>query len=230
MGHLITIEAPDASGKATQTALLCEALKSAGYECFKFSFPNYGKPACKPVELYLSGALGSKPADTGAYAASAFFAVDRYFSYRTEWKELYLKPNTVIVLDRYTTSNAVHQIEKLPKDEWDAYLSWLYDFEFVKLGLPVPDITISLDVPPEVSEKLLKKRAAEQNRPADIHEADKPYLEKCYAAAKYAADKWGWVRIECCTPDGNMKSREEIHSLIYKQVTEKCLNKTKEVK
>jgi dTMP kinase len=221
MGFLITIEAPDASGKATQTELLRKHLEQDGYNTYKFSFPNYGSDACKPAELYLSGVLGEKVSDTGAYAASVLFAVDRFFSYKTQWEKLLKEEKTVIVLDRYTTSNAVHQICKLPESEWEGYLSWLYDFEFVKMTLPVPDITLALDVAPEVSKKLLDKRAKEDaSHKSDIHEADSEYLKKCYEASKYASEKWGWTRISCCDGD-NMKTREEIHSMIYQAVTKK---------
>ena len=228
MGFLITVEAPDASGKATQTALLCERLEKEGYKTYKFSFPNYGTDACKPVEMYLGGVLGSKPEDTGAYSASVLFAVDRFFSYRLDWKKLLEEENTVVVLDRYTTSNAVHQISKLKEDEWDGFLDWLYDFEFVKMSLPVPDITISLDVPPKTSRILLEKRAKEDaSHKTDIHEQDTQYLEKCYEASKYASKKWGWTRIECTDSESNMLTREEIHNRIFDKVKEK-LNVCKE--
>jgi dTMP kinase len=221
MGFLITIEAPDASGKATQTELLRKHLEQDGYNTYKFSFPNYGSDACKPAELYLSGVLGEKASDTGAYAASVLFAVDRFFSYKTQWEKLLKEEKNVIVLDRYTTSNAVHQICKLPESEWEGYLSWLYDFEFVKMTLPVPDITLALDVAPEVSKKLLDKRAKEDaSHKSDIHEADSEYLKKCYEASKYASEKWNWKRIEC-TLDGEMLTREEIHEKIYRAVIEK---------
>lgn len=221
MGFLITVEAPDASGKATQTKMLLERLTSEGYKTYKFAFPNYGSDACKPVEMYLDGILGNKPEHTSAYSASVLFAVDRFFSYRTEWKKLLEEQNTIILLDRYTTSNAVHQIVKLPEEEWDGFLSWLYDFEFNKMALPVPDITIALDVPPEVSKVLLEKRATEdKNHKVDIHEADCEYLKKCYEASKYASKAWGWKRISC-TQDGQMLSRLEIHEKIYNSVKEK---------
>lgn len=221
MGFLITLEAPDASGKATQTQMLLERLKCEGYDTYKFSFPDYKSEACKPVQMYLDGVLGSRPEDTGAYAASVFFAVDRYFSYRTKWKDLLQKESNVIILDRYTTSNAVHQICKLEKSEWDGFLSWLYDFEFSKMALPVPDITIALDVEPSISRALMKKRAEDdKTHKTDIHESDTEYLEKCYEASKYASEKWGWTRIKC-TNDGEMLTREQIHEKIYKAVKER---------
>lgn len=221
MGFLITVEAPDASGKATQTKMLLDRLTKEGYKTYKFAFPNYGSDACRPVEMYLDGVLGDKPEDTNAYSASVLFAVDRFFSYRTEWKKLLDEENTVIVLDRYTTSNAVHQIVKLDENEWESFLSWLYDFEFCKMALPVPDITIALDVPPEVSKVLMDRRAKEDvNHKTDIHEADTEYLKRCYEASKYASEKWNWQRI-CCTRDGEMLSRSEIHEKIYNAVKER---------
>ena len=220
MGFLITVEAPDASGKATQTKMLLDRLTAEGYKTYKFAFPNYGSDACRPVEMYLDGVLGNRPEDTNAYSASVLFAVDRFFSYRTEWKKLLDEENTVILLDRYTTSNAVHQIVKLPENEWDGFLSWLYDFEFVKMALPVPDITVALDVEPEISKKLMDRRAKEDaNHKTDIHEADTEYLKKCYEASKYASKMWNWTRIGC-TKDGEMLSREEIHEKIYNSVKE----------
>ena len=219
MGFLITVEAPDASGKATQTKMLLERLTAEGYKTYKFAFPNYGSDACKPVEMYLDGVLGKNPMDTNAYSASVLFAVDRFFSYRTEWKQLLDMDDVVIILDRYTTSNAVHQISKLSEDKWDEYLSWLYDFEFVKMALPVPNVTIALDVPPETSKKLLERRAKEDaNHKVDIHEADSEYLKKCYEASKYASEKWGWERITCTDENGEMLSREAIHEKIYNAV------------
>ncbi len=226
MGFLITIEAPDASGKATQTKMLTERLQREGYKTYKFAFPNYGSDACKPVEMYLSGVLGNNPCDTGAYSASVLFAVDRFFSYNLDWKDKLSEENTVVILDRYTTSNAVHQICKLEKQEWESFLSWLYDFEFKKMSLPVPDITISLDVPPKTSKMLLEKRAKEDTEhKTDIHEQDTEYLEKCYEASKYAAEKWGWTRVVCTGADGEMLSREEIHEKIYRAVMERMVKK-----
>lgn len=216
MGHLLTVEAPDASGKSTQVNLLAERLKKTGKNVRLIRFPNYGSDACKPAELYLSGVLGKNPQDTNPYAASVFFAVDRYFSYRTDWKQTLAEKDSVIILDRYTTSNAVHQLAKI-KDakERESFLDWLYDFEFTKLELPVPDVTFFLDVPPKVSAMLLKTRSEnDSSHFTDIHEANLSYLEDCYSAAVFASDKKGWIRINC-TYGEKMRSIDEISDEIF---------------
>ena len=227
MGYLLTLEAPDASGKSTQAHLLCENLRRAGIPVRTVRFPNYGSDACKPVELYLSGALGARPEDTGAYAASVFFAVDRYVSYRTDWKQDLEKPDGVVLLDRYTTSNAIHQLAKLRSPaEKTAFLDWLYDFEFTKLALPVPDDTLFLDVPPKTSLALLKSRAASDfSHVTDIHEADEAYLSRCYEAACFAADAKGWRRIPC-TQNGLMRPISDIGEEIFSYVLERIKEKT----
>ena len=222
MGYLLTIEAPDASGKSTQVNALTKRLEENGYKVRLVRFPNYGSGACKPVELYLAGELGKNPADTGAYAASVFFAVDRYFSYRTDWKKDLDNDKTVVILDRYTTSNAIHQLAKIDDEaEKCTFLDWLYDFEFGKLELPKPDDTIFLDVEPEVSKKLLLARAeADSSHFTDIHEADTDYLKKCYNAALFAADKKGWKKITC-TNNGEMRTIEDISDEIWQYVSSK---------
>ena len=222
MGYLLTIEAPDASGKSTQVNALTKRLEENGYKVRLVRFPNYGSDACKPVEMYLAGELGKNPADTGAYAASVFFAVDRYFSYRTDWKKDLDDDKTVVILDRYTTSNAIHQLAKIDDEaEKCEFLDWLYDFEFGKLELPKPDDTIFLDVEPEVSKKLLLARAeADSSHFTDIHEADTGYLKKCYNAALFAADKKGWKKITC-TKCGEMRTIEDISDEIWQYVSSK---------
>ena len=224
MGYLLTIEAPDASGKSTQVNLLTQRLTQDGYKVKLIRFPNYGSEACKPVELYLGGVLGKNPMDTDAYAASVLFAVDRLFSYRTDWKKDLDDQNTVVILDRYTTSNAVHQLAKIDDTEKkEEFLSWLYDFEFEKLSLPVPDDTIFLDVTPDVSSLLLEKRAKEdKTHLTDIHEADREYLSRCYNSAIFAAQKKGWKRIKC-TEMGIMRSIDDINYELYTYVKGRIL-------
>ncbi|MBE6658293.1 MAG: thymidylate kinase [Ruminococcaceae bacterium] len=201
MGRLITIDGLDASGKETQSALLCRALRDRGYRVRELSFPMYGERSAVPVELYLGGALGDNPEDTNAYAASTFFSVDRYISYRTDWKRDLEDPDTIVVTNRYTTANAVHQLSKLPREKWESFLSWLWDFEFGKLGLPVPDCILYLEMRPDIARRLLAARSAETGRVQDIHEKSADHLEKSYRAALYASDTLGWNRIRCFAGD-----------------------------
>jgi len=203
---LIVIEGLDGSGKATNAALLEGYLKERGKTVKKITFPVYESDSSAPVRMYLSGQFGKKPGDVNAYAASALYAVDRFASYRTDWKSD-LDAGAWVIADRYTTSNAVHQASKLEGRERDGYLEWLYDFEFDKMGLPRPDAVIYLDVPPAVSQKLIEGRYAGDNSKKDIHEQDVEYLEHCRSAALYAANKLGWHKIPL-TANGIMDSRE----------------------
>ncbi len=204
---LIVIEGLDGSGKATNASLLENYLKERGKSVKKISFPDYESDSSALVKMYLSGAFGQNPADVGAYAASAFYAVDRFASFKTNWQKDY-QDGAWIIADRYTTSNAVHQASKLDGKERDEYLKWLYDFEFEKMGLPRPDAVIYLDVLPKVSQKLIEGRYLGDNNKKDIHEKDVEYLEHCRDAALYAADALGWHRVCLCT-DGKMDTREQ---------------------
>ena len=210
--RLISIDGLDGSGKNTQSELLRDRLRAAGYTAEVISFPMYGSPSCFAVEMYLSGKLGGHPDDTGAYAAATFFAVDRYISMRTDWGRL-LAENDYIIFNRYTSANAVHQLSKLPRGDWDAFLTWLYDFEFDKLGLPRPDLTLYLVVEPSVSMSLVDRRGGTK----DIHETDAAYMRACYEAGLYAAAKLGFDRIDCCR-DGAILPREAIADAIFREV------------
>ena len=148
-GRLIVLEGLDGSGKATQAGLLYEALCGRGEQAMKITFPNYESDSSALVKMYLGGAFGQDVNDVNAYAASSFYSVDRYASYKTLWGCFYHDGGTVIA-DRYTTSNAVHQCSKLPREEWDAYLAWLFDFEYRKIAIPEPDTVVYLDVDPKV--------------------------------------------------------------------------------
>ncbi|MBQ4556403.1 MAG: deoxynucleoside kinase [Clostridia bacterium] len=212
MAVLISIDGLDGSGKGTQSDILCERLNALGKRAKVLSFPMYEKPSCFAVEMYLGGGLGGNPSDTNAYAASTFFAVDRYISYRTEWKKD-TEEYDYIIFNRYVSANAVHQLSKLPREEWESFLSWLWDYEFEKLGLPKPDMTIYLLVPPEVSMGLVDKRGAKK----DIHELDGEYMQKCFEAGKYAADRLGFVKIDCCD-GGSLRTIESIADEIQEKV------------
>lgn len=211
---LFVIEGLDGSGKATQAQRLCEFLKKEGIPVRKVSFPDYASDSSALVKMYLNGQFGTDPDDVNAYAASSFYAVDRFASYKKDWGEFY-DSGGVIVADRYTTSNAIHQCSKLPEEEWDRYLAWLFEFEYQKLGIPAPDAVIYLKVDPEVSQRLMTGRYQGDESKKDIHESNLEYLEKSKEAAFYCADKLGWKIVECCR-DGEMRDIDEIH----KEITE----------
>lgn len=213
MGKLIVIDGLDGSGKGTQTRLLEKYLLDKNIDAKRIDFPRYGSVGCSLVESYLNGDLGKDPAATNAFASSLFFGMDRYYSFRTEWGEFYNKENSVVLCDRYTTANAVHQLSKLDPCEWDSYLEWLFDTEYEKIGLPKPDAVIYLEMPVEVSAELIAKRSEKEGRKKDIHELDTSYLYTCRDAAMYAADKMGWTTVHCCK-DGKIRSIEDIFAEI----------------
>ncbi len=210
MGKFIVLDGLDASGKETQTEYLRRALEAQGKRVRVLSYPRYGTVGAAGVELYLHGGLGAHPEDTGAYAASTLFAVDRYLSYRTEWQAEREDPDCVVLANRYTTANAVHQLSKLPRAQWDEFLDWLWDFEYRKLGIPSPDQILYLEMTPALSRMLLRRRAEQTGRETDIHETDPTHLERCYEAALYAARRLSWSVIRCYDGD-TVREREQIH-------------------
>lgn len=220
MGKLIVIEGTDGSGKSTQFRALTERLQKDGKAFKTLVFPRYSEPSSALIRMYLGGEFGSSPADVNAYAASAFYAVDRYASYKQDWGQWY-EDGGLIVSDRYTTSNAVHQASKEQGQAQEEFLKWLYEFEYDKLGLPRPDLTIYLDVPTDFTEKLLRSREAATNTTADIHEQDTAYLATCRLTGRAAAKYYGWTVVNC-VQDGNMRSIEDIHEEIYRYVRQ-CL-------
>ena len=216
-GKLIIIEAGDGCGKATQTKLLYDRLNQAGYKVKKVEYPDYESPACTPVKMYLQGEFGGHVDDVNAYAASVLFAVDRYASYRMKWKKDY-EEGTIILADRYTTSNMVHQAVKIEDNKMrDEFLSWLWDTEFTKMGLPVPDKVIFLNMPPDISNKLIDNRAKKDNRKKDIHEQDKTYLEKCREVYQEMAKRYDWDIVECAK-DNQLRTIEEIHEDVWQKI------------
>lgn len=214
-GKLFVIESgTDASGKATQTEKLFQRLKNEGYGVHMVEYPNYKSDSSALVKMYLNGDFGNEPGDVNSYTASTFYAVDRYASYRKEWQAVY-EQGEIIIADRYTTSNMVHQASKIKKRrERETFLRWLRDLEFVKFGLPQPDLVIFLDMPPEQSALLMKQR---QGRIKDIHEMDRKYLAETYENAVWVARECGWTRIDCLIK-GKLRSIEEIHEEIYEKV------------
>ena len=215
-GKLIVMEGIDGSGKSTQYKLLCQRLEAQGTDFRRLVFPRYSEPSSALIRMYLGGEFGAKPGDVGPYAASTFYAVDRYASYKTQWKDYYTSGG-VLLSDRYTTSNAVHQGAKLPEEERKNYLEWLYDFEFRLLELPKPDLVLYMDVDLETSLRQMRAREKATNTTGDIHETDAEYLRTCLSAGQFAADHYGWQRIRCAE-NGVMRSIEDIHEDIYAAV------------
>lgn len=209
MKQLVVIEGLDGSGKATQAKLLTAFLQEQGRKVKQVSFPDYESDSSALVKMYLAGEFGTKPSDVNAYAASSFYAVDRYASFKKNWEEDW--KSGVIIADRYTTSNAIHQCSKLDKAAWDGYLIWLFHYEYELLHIPVPDLIVYLKVEPEVSRKLLAKRYEGDMTKEDIHEKDGEYLERCQEAANYCAERLGWKVIECCK-EGNMRPVNDIQA------------------
>ncbi|MGL5348319.1 MAG: dTMP kinase [Peptostreptococcaceae bacterium] len=220
-GKLIIIESgSDASGKATQTRKLYDRLVKDGYKVRKVEYPNYNSESSALVKMYLRGDFGAKATDVDPYVASTFFAADRYASFKTEWEHFY-NEGGIILADRYTTSNMVHQASKMDKEDRDKYINWLVDFEFNMYKIPKPDCVVFLDVPVEFSKKLMENRknkiTGEEKK--DIHESDIKYLEQSYNNSLYIANKYDWQKINC-VEDNTLRSIDSIHEEIYKLVTD----------
>lgn len=216
MAKLIILEGLDGSGKSTQTLLAQQALQQMGIGFRTIKLPDYESESSSLVRMYLNGAFGTDPQSVNAYAAGAFYAVDRYASFRLDWQHDYDRDD-VILADRYATSNAIYQMVKLDRSEWNAYLDWSEDFEYKKLGIPSPDAVIYLDVPPTVSQKLMSARYGGDENKKDVHERNLSYLLSCREAALYTAEKQGWI-IVSCVQNGEMRKPEEIHSEIMQKL------------
>ena len=212
------IDGLDGSGKATQSKLLAERLNEKGFKSRTISFPDYESDSSALVKMYLSGRLGSNPDDVNAYAASSFYAVDRVASYINTWRKYY-EEYDYIIADRYTTSNIIHQMAKVPEPERQSYIDWLFDFEYNRLELPAPDMVVFLDVDPVISQKLIFGRYQGDESKKDIHERDFAYLMRCRDSAVYAIENLGWVRIDC-TCNGEIRSIEDIGSDIFSLVAD----------
>ena len=216
------MEGLDGSGKSTQTQLLQNYFENKGIEYKKIKLPDYDSPSSTLVKMYLGGEFGKKASDVNAYAAGAFYAVDRYASFKQNWKTE-SENNVLILADRYATSNSIYQMEKIASDKWDEYLKWSADFEYNKLGIPKPDCVIFLDMPVEISQKLMTGRYNGDEGKKDVHEADVEFLQKCRKSALYAAKKQNWNVVPCS--DGNEPlSIEEIHNNVVKIIEKELEN------
>lgn len=219
-GKLIVFEGIDGSGKSCQYRHICQRLENDGIDYNHIVFPRYDKESSALIRMYLGGSFGSHPEDVNAYTASTFYAVDRFASYREAWGDIY-NAGGLIISDRYTTSNAVHQASKEPEQDREKFFAWLYDLEYRHMGLPVPDLVLYLDVPTELTGQMLRRREHDTHTHADIHEQNMDYLRRCRATGLQAAKYYGWTVI-ACAKDGKMRSIDDIHNEIFLRVQE-CL-------
>ena len=218
MGKLIVIEGLDGSGKSTQLDLLCKNLEKTGKKFKEVSFPDYSSDSSALVKMYLGGKFGSHPSDVNPYTSSLFFAVDRFASYKTGWGKFYSEGG-IVVSGRYTTSNAIHQTCKMPENEWKNFVDWLYDLEYKKVGIPAPNLVIFLDMPVEVSQKLLTSRYGGDEGHKDIHESAVQYLNHCRRAARFVAEYSGF-KIISCAEGGAPRTIEDIGNDVLKAALE----------
>ena len=216
---LIVLEGLDGSGKTTQFELLKEYLVQKNVAVKAISFPDYEKPSSVLVKMYLGGEFSKNAEDINAYAASSFYAVDRYASFKLYWEKDYLEGKNILA-SRYVTSNAIYQMTKLPKENWDDYMNWLSDYEYDKLSLPKPDLVVFLDMPVEVSQKLMTGRYEGNESKKDIHEANVRFLNCCREAALFAAQKENW-EIVSCSDGSNPYTISEISKKIISLVEKK---------
>ncbi|MBR0364519.1 MAG: thymidylate kinase [Clostridia bacterium] len=217
MGRLLVLEGLDGSGKSTQTERLKEALLAAGETVRQIKLPDYDAPSSTLVRQYLAGDFGNDPQAVNAYAASSFYAVDRVASFLLDWKIDY-DAGSLILADRYMTSNPIYQMTKLPKAEWDAFLDWADDYEFGKLGLPRPDRVIFLDMPVEVSQKMMTRRYEGDEGKKDVHERNVQFLNACREAALYTAERWNWSVVRCWEGD-EPRTIDAIAADVYAEAT-----------
>lgn len=222
MSKLIIIEGLDGCGKSTQTKLLEDFFEGENIRFKKIKLPDYDSPSSTLVNMYLAGEFGKSAEDVNAYAAGAFYAVDRFASFKLNWKKDY-DEGTLILADRYATSNSIYQMEKLPPDEWDSYLDWSEDFEYNKIGIPKPDLVIFLDMPVEISQRLMTSRYDGNEDKKDVHEANVQFLNNCRKSALYTAEKQGWKVVPCSDGIAPL-SIDTIHNRIIEIVKEEIGN------
>ena len=218
-GKLIVVEGLDSSGKATQTKLIEQRLKEMNYNVMRITFPDYESDSSALVKMYLNGELSKKAEDINAYAASSFYAVDRFVSFKTKWEEFYLNGG-IIIADRYTTSNMIHQAAKIEGTRIkNLYLDWLFDYEYKLMKLPIPNKVVFLDMPPEHAKELMKNRANKitGGSQKDIHESDANHLEKAYVNALYVAKKFDWDKV-FCVEEGQVRTIESINDEIMDKI------------
>jgi len=217
LGRLIVFEGIDGSGKSTQFDMMCKRLSDEKQQFKRLVFPRYNEPPSALIKMYLGGEFGDSPDSVNAYAASSFYAVDRYASFAQDWRDYY-NNGGLILTDRYTTSNALHQGAKINAKKREHFFKWLYDYEFNLIGLPAPDLVIYMEIDAEFAATRLQRRQTETGTNADIHENDITYLKNCAQSGRQAASQFGWQSIRCVIV-GTERDKDEIHEEIYQIIS-----------
>ena len=219
MGKLFVIDGTDGSGKQTQFKKLQERLTKEGINYKTVSFPNYDSPSSSLVKMYLSGEFGENAKDVSPYIASTFYAADRYATFKKDLEQYY-NEGGIILADRYTTANMVHQAGKIAnKQEREKFLDWLWNYEFNLYGLPIPTKSFFLNMPPDYAMKLMENRENKftHQQAKDIHERDKNHIIDAYNAACDLVDKYNWYEVKC-VKNNKIRTIEDIHEEIYAEI------------
>lgn len=217
-GKIIVFEGVDGSGKQTQSELFYKRLADEGLNVKKVSFPRYDNDSSALVRMYLKGEFGSDANEISPYICSTFYAVDRYASYKQDFEDFY-NNGGIVVADRYTTSNMLHQASKIhDKEQREKFLKWLYDLEFNIYLLPKPDMVFFLDMPLFDTKILTKDRANKITGASkkDIHETDENHLKSAYITSRELIDEYGWIKINCAK-DELILSIDEIAENVYNE-------------
>lgn len=216
MGKLIVVEgACDGIGKSTQYTLLKERLIKDGNNVVSHHFPSYGEYQGVPVEKYLKGEFGNIE-DLSPYFINNLYAVDRAITWHSYLKKEY--QNSIILLDRYTTSSLIYQsalIDDIEKRK--EFIDYVISFEYEKLGIKEPDLIIFLEAPYDLVKKLRNERKVNDGIQNDIHEKNDEFMRKVYENALFVADYLKFSKIKCNDGD-HMRSIEDIHNDIYKLI------------
>jgi thymidylate kinase/thymidylate synthase ThyX len=216
-GKFFVIEGTDASGKSTQFKLLAERLVNEGYDVVTFDFPQYEKESSYFVREYLAGKYGTSE-EVGPYTGSVFYALDRFAAKKAISKAI--SEGKIVLSNRFTGSNMAHQGTKFNNPEQRrGFFIWEDNLEFQMMGIPRPTASIVLRVDADTASQLIELRSKEEDRPKDMHEADKTHLEKSVEVYDDLCTLFpkDFLRIDCVRSNKFM-TRNQIHDLVWSAI------------